>query len=71
MLRCPPLIYELRVYNRWGQEVFHTGDPGASWDGTFRGKAADGNVFFYLLRISYRGQDPEPQVLKGELILVR
>ena len=42
--------YVLTVYDRWGQCVFHTADPDASWDGTINGKLAQSNpVYSYHL----------------------
>ena len=30
-------FHYFNVYNRWGNLIFTTGDPGVGWDGTFRG----------------------------------
>ncbi len=38
--------FELRIFNRWGNEVYHSEPPGAWWDG---GNNPDG-VYFFLLR---------------------
>lgn len=43
--------YSLNIFNRWGQEVFSSGDAAnAVWDGTFHGAAAEQGVYVYLLK---------------------
>jgi gliding motility-associated-like protein len=37
----------LKVYNRWGQEVFRTSDPNFSWDGRYLGRALSPGVYLY------------------------
>jgi gliding motility-associated-like protein len=39
--------FELHVYSRWGQEVYSTTDPNFNWDGTFKGKKLEPDVFGY------------------------
>jgi len=53
--------YMLTVYDRWGQRVFHTTDPDASWDGTINGKPAQNNtVYSYRLIVrDFTGQEFE------------
>ena len=40
---------DLQIYNRWGERVFETTDPGFGWDGTWRDKACEPAVFTYVL----------------------
>jgi gliding motility-associated-like protein len=42
---------ELRIFNRWGEEVFMTKDQGNGWDGTFKGKDLTPDVYGYYLRV--------------------
>lgn len=39
------------IYDRWGEKVFSTTDKNQGWDGTFRGKAVNPNI--YLYKINY------------------
>ncbi len=41
---------ELHIYSRWGQEVFSTTDQSIGWDGTFKGKKLEPDVFGYYLK---------------------
>ncbi len=44
---------EFKIYNRWGEKVFETSDPDIGWDGVYKGKAADTDVFVYFLKAEY------------------
>ena len=39
--------FELHIYSRWGEEVFTTLDQYIGWDGTFKGKKLEPDVFGY------------------------
>lgn len=43
--------FEIFIYNRWGQLVFHSNDPHFTWDGTVNGKIANNNMFTYKIFI--------------------
>jgi gliding motility-associated-like protein len=57
------------IFNRWGQEVFSTGNPGIGWDGTRAGRAQDAGVYVWTaMGLDFSGK----QVLrKGTVILIR
>ena len=61
--------YELTVYNRFGQMVFRTNDPGLKWDGTNKGKAVPTGSYIYMLRMLQPGKDPVR--IKGTVVLFR
>jgi gliding motility-associated-like protein len=61
---------ELKVYDRWGEVVFETTDPTASWDGKYKEKELDPAVFVYVLDILLTS-DTEMQHLKGNLTLIK
>jgi len=58
-----------RVYNRWGQLVFNTNEPGKGWDGTIGGKLQDGGTFVWMVR----GKDYTGKTVskKGTAVLIR
>ena len=59
---------EFKVYNRWGEKVFESSDPEIGWDGKFRGKESDTDVFVYILKAEYyNGQKVES---KGNITLM-
>jgi gliding motility-associated-like protein len=60
---------DLRIFDRWGEKVFETTTPGEGWDGTFRGKALDSDVYVYTLTVTM--QDGEEKNFKGDITLLR
>lgn len=45
-----------RIYNRWGQLVFHTNQVGTGWDGRLNGTPQSAAVFVYMLQaVDYNG----------------
>ncbi|MCX8080204.1 MAG: CotH kinase family protein [Bacteroidia bacterium] len=61
--------FEMRIWNRWGQELFKTNDPNIGWDGRFKGEPCPAGVYAYL--ITYRNFNNEPVTLKGNITLIR
>jgi gliding motility-associated-like protein len=49
---CEYQLYDLRILDRWGQEVFYTQSPGVGFDGTFEGKLLPGGVYVYKFKFS-------------------
>lgn len=47
--------YEIRIFNRWGQEIFSSDDPLKGWDGTFNGVISQDDVYVYI--INAKGED--------------
>ncbi|MCC5917458.1 MAG: gliding motility-associated C-terminal domain-containing protein [Cryomorphaceae bacterium] len=41
------LTYEISIFNRWGQEIFHSTDINDPWDGTFKGKMVPSGIYVY------------------------
>ncbi|MEZ4964007.1 MAG: gliding motility-associated C-terminal domain-containing protein [Saprospiraceae bacterium] len=49
ILYCPVFNTAFTIYNRWGQKVFETRDPGTGWDGTVDGEEAPSDVYTWIL----------------------
>lgn len=60
---------DFNIYNRWGQQVFHSNDRAEGWDGTFMGQACNPGVFAYTVT----GVMPDGKKInkKGNITLVR
>lgn len=57
------------VYDRWGEKVFETTSQDIGWDGRFRGKTLNSDVFGYYLRVRcFNGED---FFKKGNVTLLR
>lgn len=60
---------ELRVFDRWGNEVFVTNDQTNSWDGTYDGSELANGVFFYSAEMVF--EDGTSKIEKGTVTLLR
>lgn len=41
---------EFSIYNRWGERIFFTRNPGECWDGRYNGIPQDPAVFIYMIK---------------------
>ncbi len=41
--------YNFSIYDRWGQKIFETKDPFTQWDGNFKGKYCQQDVYAWLI----------------------
>lgn len=46
-------FYDFTVYDRYGNKLYTTNDPHATWDGTFNGKECAEGVYFYVIRYHF------------------
>jgi gliding motility-associated-like protein len=61
--------FSLSVYNRWGEEIWHTNDYTQTWDGTYRGRTVEMDV--YLYHIKAQGLDGHLYNIKGTVQVIR
>jgi gliding motility-associated-like protein len=61
--------FELLIFNRWGELLFESRDPDLGWDGTYKGKLCQQDVYIYKLAASY--EDGERVVRVGDVNLIR
>lgn len=63
------MTMELRIFNRWGEQVFESFDQSIGWDGTFEGEQLPPDVFGYYLRVTC---PPDKSFFKkGNITLLR
>ncbi|GAA4313540.1 hypothetical protein GCM10023143_23870 [Compostibacter hankyongensis] len=66
---------DFRIYNRWGQLVFRSEDPGVTydfnkgWDGRFNGKPQEMDVYTYILNVEFN--DGNKATKQGSITLIR
>ena len=58
-----------RVFDRWGEMVFESTNRNYGWDGTFRGKAMDPDVYDYYLKVICI--DGIESIIKGNVTLLK
>jgi gliding motility-associated-like protein len=61
--------FVFRVYDRWGELVWETTNLSEGWDGTFRGKLLDPDVYDYYLQATCVGG--LENIIKGNVTLIR
>lgn len=70
--------YEIRIFNRWGEQVYYSNDASElstgsdftkGWDGTHKGKMQDTGVYVYYIKAG-KGSNP-PIERKGNVTLIR
>jgi gliding motility-associated-like protein len=50
--------YDLYIYNRFGEVVFHTANPTLGWDGKYKGQLCDVGMYYYMVKARcYTGMD--------------
>ncbi len=59
---------EVRILNRWGDEVFEQKPYQNKWAGTWKDQELPGGTYYYILIIHYSGQDVK---FDGPLTIVR
>lgn len=63
------LELDFSIYNRWGERIFHTKQPGQCWDGRHRGIPQDPAVFVYMIKAKTTCEGPVFR--KGTFVLIR
>jgi gliding motility-associated-like protein len=60
---------EVRIFNRWGEELFYSDDKRFSWDGTYNGAPVPDGVYVYKLKyLSINGDD---ETIYGHVTVLR
>ena len=61
--------YTLTIYNRWGQMIFKSRDPGKGWDGTLSGVPQPGDIYVWNCLYQLLGNKPDDK--SGTVMLIR
>ena len=49
--------FDLEIYNRWGEIIWESHDPDASWDGTYNGEIVKDGTYIWKIRAFDREND--------------
>ncbi len=68
------VLYSMYIYDRWGENIFFAenlklNDATNAWDGKFKGEKANTGVYIYV--IEYELEENKPQVISGDILLLR
>lgn len=62
--------FKMSVFNRWGQEIFTTTNPGGrGWDGKFNGIDQPQGVYIYMIDVAFKNGATEQK--QGNVTLLR
>lgn len=45
------VAYDMAIYDRWGELIFHSGDMDYKWDGTYKGAPVESGTYVYRFAI--------------------
>ncbi len=62
-------VLDLRVFNRWGEQVFALSPNQRAWDGRVNGQPAPSDVYAYFAVVRFA--NGEQQTFKGDVMLLR
>lgn len=70
LILCETPYYEFSVFDRWGNLVFWTNQPEASWDGNFENSGfCEQGIYTYMVK--FGETEENPGVLAGDVMLLR
>lgn len=61
--------FEMNIFDRWGEQVFATGDISKGWDGTFKGKMCENSV--YVWKVTVIDVQKKRHELSGHVTLIK
>lgn len=72
LFRCPVIMTNFAIYNRWGAKVFSSNDPQAAWDGMVNGEPAPSDVYGWRLEYeALRDNQRQTFTENGQVNLLR
>ncbi|WP_181358429.1 gliding motility-associated C-terminal domain-containing protein [Taibaiella chishuiensis] len=67
---CSLNEYSFDIFNRWGQRVYSTANPGKGWDGRFNGQPVDPGTYWFTISFE-KGTHRQVFTRKGDLVLIK
>lgn len=61
--------YELRIFNRWGEQLFKSNDPNTGWNGTYKNEPVQNGIYIFTVEFMYA--DGNRYSTKGNVTVVR
>ena len=61
--------FEMSIYDRWGEEIYYTGNIDEPWKGWYMDREVEMGVYVYLIRIY--DQNGEAHTYRGGVTLLR
>lgn len=70
LLNCPVSSFNMKIFNRWGNKVYESGDVYQGWNGRYNYEWAAVGVYVYVVEYIAKGK-LQKQVLTGNVTLLR
>jgi len=68
-----PLTFQMKIFNKWGEELFSSNSLTQGWDGTYKGKLCTEDIYSWIITFSapenYRFLQKSPQ--SGNVMLLK
>lgn len=68
-----PISFQMFIFNKWGEQVFSSDDVSKGWDGTYKGKLCEQDVYTWTIKFSapenYKFLQKSPQ--SGNVMLLK
>lgn len=71
IINCPTQEYTLKIFNRYGQEVFSTNNSMDKWDGLFNNRELEVGVYYYFIKVKFDIPNAKEEMYKGDITLIR
>lgn len=62
-------LNEFSLFNRWGQKIFSTSQPGEGWDGKLNDRLQDTGVYAWIIKVTYA--ENKAIIKQGTVVLIR
>jgi gliding motility-associated-like protein len=61
--------FEIRIFNRWGEQLFYSNDKRFVWDATYNGQPVPDGVYVY--KLSYVSINGDDETIVGHVNVLR
>jgi gliding motility-associated-like protein len=65
----PVKVFEIEIFNRWGEKVYQSNDMGSGWDGKYMGTFVMPGEYVY--QVTFTFLDGQTLANKGSLTVLR
>lgn len=66
-----PVEWDMKIFNRWGEEVYRSTDYLERWDGTFAGIPCKDDIYSYVITYTSCAPYANAEVITGHVTLLR
>lgn len=64
-------VYELWIYNRWGEQIYYAQELNANWDGTSQGQLVPDDIYIWKIKYTSFKHEDIPVVVQGHVAVLK